>query len=144
MAPTVQTRINRPCESRLICTASKTTCSRMTPASSTSDLCREGMATMALVARASAGALFLQSAKTSSKNLPLLLVNANLPQQFEVTQHFPRAQHHRRQRIVGDRNGQTGLLANSLVQIFQECSAARQHDAAVADVRGKFRRRALQ
>jgi hypothetical protein len=54
-----------------------------------------------LVARASAGALFLQSAKTC-KNPSLLLVDANLSQQFEVAQHFSRAQHHRRQRVIGD------------------------------------------
>src|ERR1700746_3429947 len=47
-APTVQTRSNRPCESRLICTASNTTCRIITPASSTSDLCREGIPAIVL------------------------------------------------------------------------------------------------
>src|SRR5260370_38251663 len=38
--------MRRPSESRLICTASMSTCNTMTPVSRTSDLWREGMATI--------------------------------------------------------------------------------------------------
>src|ERR1039458_1657525 len=43
---TAQTRMSRTCRSRLICTASRSTCATMTPASNVSDLCREGIAIM--------------------------------------------------------------------------------------------------
>src|SRR5580700_7482570 len=64
----------------------------------------------------------------------LSLVYRNLPQQPEIAQHAAGAEHHRSQRIVGYGNRQTGLLADALVEIFDKRAAAREHDAAVADI----------
>src|SRR5579864_2973413 len=66
------------------------------------------------------------------------LLNRNLSQEFEVAEHFSRAQHHAGQRIVGNRNRQPGFFANSLVQVLQQCAATRKDDAAVADVRAQL------
>src|ERR1700722_8786625 len=48
-APTVQTRIRRPCESRRICIARNRICNTTTPISRNKLLWREGMATMAFL-----------------------------------------------------------------------------------------------
>src|SRR5207253_4944041 len=74
----------------------------------------------------------------SSKTENCFLVDANLTQQFEVAEHLSRAEHHRSQRIIGNRYRQAGLLANALVEILQQRAAARQDDTAVADVGGKL------
>src|SRR5215467_9374375 len=73
-----------------------------------------------------------------------LSVDANLTQQFEIAEHLAGTEHDRSQRIVGDRNGQTGLLADALVQILEQRAAPGKDDAAVADVGGKFGRGALE
>src|SRR5271168_1103245 len=162
-APTVHTRIRRPCESRWICTASSSTCSTITPASRNSDLWREGIPT---IASCSTNTLVYTDFEVSVRFSPAsplttsqlqnpkfhfpglwtrrLLVDANLPQQFEVAQHLSRAQHHRRQRIVGDGDRQSSFLAYTLIQIFQQRAAARQHDSAIAYVGGKIGRCPLQ
>src|SRR5580692_9534824 len=133
-APTVHTRISRPCESRWICTASSSTCSTITPASRNSDLWREGIPTIAfrgidtlvytelrsvcaLFSSVSANDQPLQNPKFHFPGLLTgrLLVDANLPQQFEVAQHFSRSQHHRRQRVIGDGHRQSGFLADTLI-----------------------------
>src|SRR5438445_13840285 len=94
-APTVHTRSRRPCESRLICTANSTTCSRITPARSISDLCREGIPAIFC------STLFSYAAVRANQNglrrapnifqatvTNRLLVDANLPQQSEIAQHL--------------------------------------------------------
>jgi hypothetical protein len=43
------------------------------------------------------------------------LVDANLSQQTEITQHFARSQHNRCQRIIRNGYRQSGLLANPFV-----------------------------
>ena len=58
----------------------------------------------------------------------------------EVAEHLPRPQYHRGQRIVGDGYRQAGLLADALVEVFQQRSTARQHYPAVADISGKLGR----
>src|ERR1700720_3533804 len=115
-APTVHTRSSRPCESRLICTASSTTCRKITPASSTSDLCREGMP--AIVLRSSFRFEGFSCKRPEvcdlrlspdTKNLQLITnycfsVDANLPQQPEIAQHLSRTQHYGSQWIVRNRH----------------------------------------
>src|SRR5215467_4430475 len=71
-------------------------------------------------------------------------VDANLTQQLEIAEHLASTEHYRSQRIVGDRNGQAGFLADALVEILEQCAAAGEDDAAVADVGGKFGRGALE
>src|SRR5229473_5918578 len=151
-APTVHTRSKRPCESRLICTASSTTCNKITPASSTTDLCREGMPAMVVrsslclklsvvsrqpsvknSAQSSAGRRVSGSPLSSpnaESRLPntVFLIDANLPQQPEVAEHLPGAEHHRSQRIIRNRNRQARLFANPFVEIFQQRHANRIQD----------------
>src|SRR5476649_2087011 len=74
----------------------------------------------------------------------LSLVYRNFAQQPEIAEHAAGAQHHRGQRIVGDRNRQPGLFANALVQILEHGAAAGEHDSAVADIRAEFGRSAFQ
>ena len=50
----------------------------------------------------------------------LQLIDANLPQKFEVAEHFSGAEHDRSQRIVGDGDRQTGFFANALIEIFEQ------------------------
>src|ERR1700691_1306399 len=68
-------------------------------------------------------------------------INRNKPQQPEIAQHLPGSQDDRSQRIIRNRNRQTSLLADALIQILDERSATGQHNPAIADIRGKFRRR---
>src|SRR5260221_11700762 len=72
------------------------------------------------------------------------LINANLPQQAKIAQHLARAEHDRCQRIIRDGYRQPCFLADPLVQVLEQRAAARQHDAAIADVRGKLRWSALE
>src|SRR6185503_8921573 len=72
------------------------------------------------------------------------LLNRNLSQEFKVAEHFSRAQHHAGQWIVRNGNRQPGFFADSLVQVLQQCAAARQDNAAVANVCAQLRRCALQ
>src|ERR1700688_1878650 len=71
-------------------------------------------------------------------------VDRNQTQQVEIAQHFSGAQHHRGQRVVGDRDRQAGFFPDALVEIAQERAAAGEDDAAVADIGGKFRRSTFQ
>src|SRR6188474_259661 len=48
------------------------------------------------------------------------LVDGDLPQQIEFTEHLAGAQDHRRQRILGARHRQPGLLAQPLVEVLQQ------------------------
>src|SRR6185437_15336285 len=66
-------------------------------------------------------------------------VDFDLTQQAEVAQHFSCAQNHAGQRVVRNRNWQPGFFPNPLVQVLDQCSAARQHNPAVADVRAQLR-----
>src|SRR5262249_2424706 len=59
----------------------------------------------------------------------------NLPQQIERRQHRPRSQRNARQRILGERDGQAGLLAQALVEVLQHRAAAGDNDSLVHDVR---------
>src|SRR5580692_11423811 len=133
-APTVQTRISRPCESPRIWMARNRTCSMTTPISRNKLLWREGIATI------------FQNLETRTRKLETRenLVDADLAQQFEIAEHLARTEHDRCQWIVGDRNRQAGLFADALVEIFQQRAAAGEDDAAVADVGGKFGRCALE
>ena len=63
---------------------------------------------------------------------------------LKVGQHLAGAQDDAGQRIFGDGDGQPGLLANPLIQILQHRAAARQYDAAIADIGAQFRRRPFQ
>src|SRR4029077_11666314 len=64
----------------------------------------------------------------------ILLIDATLTQQLEIAQHLARAEHDRRQRIVGDGHRQARFLTDALVEIFQQRATARQDDAAIADI----------
>src|ERR1700730_14242515 len=148
-APTVHTRSSRPWESRLICTASRTTCSRITPVRSISDLCREGMpAIFVSTLNCPTGLRPIQTARAGHKNFNYtnepLLVDANLPQQPEIAQHLSCAQYHGSEWVVRDRNRQARLFPDTLVQIFQQRAAGRAQDTAVADIRRKLGRGAFQ
>src|SRR6185295_1428298 len=80
--------------------------------------------------------------KLETRNLTLFY--RNFAQQLEIAEHLARAQHHAAERIVGDRNRQPGFLANTFVQILEQRPSSGQHDAAVADVSGEFRRGAFE
>src|ERR1700683_549525 len=71
-------------------------------------------------------------------------INRNKPQQPEIAQHLPGSQYDRRQRIIRNRNRQTSLLAYALIQILDQCSATGQHNPAITNIGGKFRRRPFQ
>src|SRR5579864_1034779 len=71
-------------------------------------------------------------------------VNRDQAQEAEIAEHLSRAEDDRSERVVGDRDWQARFLANALVEILQERAAAGQNDAAVADVGGKFGRRAFE
>src|SRR5690606_28803673 len=51
---------------------------------------------------------------------------------------------HAGQRVLGDDHRQTGFLGEKLVQIAQQGAATGQHQTALGDVRGEFRRGLLQ
>src|SRR5690349_11241146 len=48
------------------------------------------------------------------------------------------------QRVVGDGDGETGFVAQDLVQPLQQGTTSGEDDALVADVGGKLRRRVLE
>src|SRR5438105_5675455 len=77
--------------------------------------------------------------KSKSETRAALLVDANLTQQLEIAEHFSGAEHHGRERIIGNRYRQAGFFANAFIKIFQECATAGENDPAIADVRGQFR-----
>src|ERR1700679_1718715 len=52
------------------------------------------------------------------------LIDRNRAQQFEIAEHFSGSQHHRRQRIVGNRYRQPGLFADALVEVLEQRAAA--------------------
>src|SRR5215831_6349250 len=63
-----------------------------------------------------------------------VLVQADLAQQVEVREHFAGPEHHRRERVLGDRDRQPGFLAQQAVEVPEQRAAAGEHDAAVDDV----------
>src|SRR5215469_689462 len=71
-------------------------------------------------------------------------VDRNGAQKLEVAQHFPRAEYHGRQWIVRDGNWQARFFPNALIEILDERATPGQNNAAVADIRGEFGRRALE
>ena len=71
-------------------------------------------------------------------------IDRDLPKQIEVREHLAGAEHDGRQRILGDLHRQTGLVAQTLVEVLQQRAAAAQHDAAIADVGGELWRNALE
>src|SRR5580692_8045890 len=104
-----------------------------TPVSSATDLCLEGMATIFTLASRyricawDAGSFprACQTESTSSRyakelrrNSQRISIDANLAQKFKITQHLAGAQHHGRQRIVGNRYWQTGFFADAFVQVL--------------------------
>ena len=48
------------------------------------------------------------------------------------------------ERIIGHDYRQAGLFGEEFVDVAQQCAAAGDHDAAVGDVRAKFRGRLLE
>src|SRR5205823_2171190 len=62
----------------------------------------------------------------------------------KIRKHFARAEHHRSQRILGQRNRQSGLDRQPLIEVFQQSTASGQDYATLDNVGGKLRRRALQ
>src|SRR5215831_20779615 len=72
------------------------------------------------------------------------LIDSDLSQQIEVTQHLSGTQYHARQWIFSQGHWQASFLANSFVEIFDERAAPGQHNATVSDVGGKFWRCAFQ
>src|SRR5437764_4616616 len=75
---------------------------------------------------------------------PSQLLDRDFAQEFEVAEHFAGAEHNAGQGIIGDGDRQAGFFADALIQILEQGAAAGEHDAAVADVGGKFGRSALQ
>src|SRR5580698_3600271 len=67
-----------------------------------------------------------------------VLLDRNLAQELEVREHFAGAEDDTAERIVGDRDGQSGFFTDTLIEILDECAAAGKHDAAVADVGGEL------
>src|SRR5271170_3093234 len=136
IAPTVHTRIRRPCESLLICTARSSICSNTIAARRKIDLCREGtptMVTRSIFNRARKTAALRCFSYAEKLSFAKKLIDANLPQQLEVAQHFPRAEHDGSQRIVRNGHRQAGFFANALIEILQQRAAAGQYDAAIAN-----------
>src|SRR5947209_20283544 len=62
------------------------------------------------------------------------LFERDSPEQVEVRQHFPGAEHDRRQRLFGELHRQAASLAPASVELLQERPAAGQDDAAVGEV----------
>ncbi len=71
-------------------------------------------------------------------------VDGDFAQQLEVGEHLARAEDDRGERVVGDGDGQAGLFADALVEIFDQRAAAGEDDAAVGDVGGELGRGALE
>ena len=63
---------------------------------------------------------------------------------MDIVQGLARAHDHGGQGVVNNRDGQGGFLAQELIETFEQRAAAREHDAAVHDVPGQFRRGLLQ
>ena len=57
----------------------------------------------------------LSSRLADSRLVERDLLDRNSSEQFEIRQHLAGSQHHARQRILGDRNRQSGLFANPLI-----------------------------
>src|SRR5690242_11304861 len=74
----------------------------------------------------------------------LLLVYRNLTQEPEIAEHAPSAEDHGSERVVGDGDGKAGLFADALVEILEKGAAAREDDAAVADIGAQFGRSAFE
>src|SRR5215217_4775598 len=83
-----------------------------------------------------------QNAVNGARKRARLVVQRVLPlhslQQSKVGKHLARAKNDRCQRIVRDEHRQTGLGAQSLVEILQQCAAAGQHHTAIDNVGRKF------
>src|SRR5690348_7412426 len=133
--------MRRPCESRFIWTASRSTCRSTMPPRRKSDLCREGMPTMESSSTAQSCAF--QNIRRSSKS-EITSIDANLAQQPEIAQHLACAEDYRSQGVIGDRNRQASLLTDAFIEILQERAAAGEDDAAVAYVRGELGRSTFQ
>src|SRR5512137_513918 len=68
----------------------------------------------------------------------------DLLQELQVVEHLARPEDDGRQRVLGDEDGQLGLLADPLIQVLEQRAAAGQDDAPVDDVRRELGRRPLQ
>ena len=73
-----------------------------------------------------------------------MLVESNPPQEIEVGEHLACSHHHRRERVVRDRDREARLLAEALVEVLEKRASAGEHDAAVDDVRRELGRRLLE
>ena len=51
-----------------------------------------------------------------------------------MLEHLAAAQRHAGQRIIGDRDGQAGMVANFQIQTAQLGAAAGQHDALIGNI----------
>src|SRR5882672_11113498 len=144
---TAQTRIRGACCGSLLrtCTASPKTWLIKTAASTESSRCRVIRFSMAELRPHSLSCWEHPLREGRRGRLPQReLFNRNFAQQFEIAEHFPRAQHDAGQGVVGDGDRQPGFLANTFVEILEQRAAAGQNDAAVADISGKLGRRALE
>src|SRR5205814_327337 len=68
----------------------------------------------------------------------------DLLQEVQLVQHLARPERHTRQRVIGDGDGEIGLLPKEEVQAFEESAAAGEDDTLVDDVGGQLGRRALE
>src|SRR5580704_10894241 len=71
-------------------------------------------------------------------------INGHVAQQRQFVQHLARTHHDRGQRIVGECDRQSGLLAQQDVKVPQQRASAGEHDSLVDDVRCEFRRCTLE
>src|SRR3954452_13573938 len=97
IAVTVHMRMNRTSSGFLAETASNTSC--------------------AMITRSRTVILRYRLSKDSTRRL-LSSVYRNLSQQTEIAQHAAGAEHHRSQRIVGNRNWQPSLFTDAFIEIF--------------------------
>ena len=63
---------------------------------------------------------------------------------FEAVECSAGAERDRRQWIFGNRDRKAGFLSEQFVEVFKQCAAAGQDDAAIDDIGGQFRRGLFQ
>src|SRR5436190_1490670 len=82
--------------------------------------------------------------RPGARPLPVYLVYRNLAQEPEIAEHAAGSEDDGGERVVGDGDGEPGLFADALVEIFEQGAAAGEDDAAVADIGAQLGRRALE
>src|SRR4051794_21903692 len=71
-------------------------------------------------------------------------VDQHMPQRLHLLERPSGAERDATERIVGDRNRQTGRMPDDMIEIGEERAAAGQHDPLVDDVGGELWRGVLQ